>query len=258
MLAATHESRPAQWPDLVAELDLWAASGRQAAFWWRDDDATRPGPALDRLVSVAEGIPLSLAVIPAGATPELASFVDGVPGTAVLQHGYAHANHAPPGVKKAEFGAHRPLPAMLAEITAGRERLAGLFGSRFLPVFVPPWNRVADSVAGALRTCGIGWISTFGRRRDRAGIPGRNCHIDIIDWRGSHAFLGTAPVLETLLSLLGDLRREQPQCCEPVGILTHHRDHDTAGWQFLAQLASVVRDHPGAIWLPVQGGYVAN
>jgi hypothetical protein len=256
MLAATHASRPAQWPDLVAELDRWTASGRQAVFWWRDDDATRPGPKLDRLIAVTEGIPLSLAVIPASAHPELARHIEANPGIAVLQHGFAHANHAPQGEKKAEFGAHRPLPEMLAEIVSGRERLTGLFGNRFRPVFVPPWNRIADSVADALGSCGIGHVSTFGRRRTVR--PGSNCHIDIVDWHGGRGFLGTAPVLETLISLLAE-RREQPaDAVEPIGILTHHRDHDEAGWRFLSQLASIVHGHPAAEWFPVHGGYAGH
>ena len=40
------------WADLDAELDRWKAAGRAATLWWRDDDATRPTPALDRLLAL--------------------------------------------------------------------------------------------------------------------------------------------------------------------------------------------------------------
>ncbi len=38
----------AAWNALVGELDVWVDEGRQASFWWRDDDAGRPGPAFER------------------------------------------------------------------------------------------------------------------------------------------------------------------------------------------------------------------
>ena len=64
----------ADWPGLSAELDAWAAAGRTATFWWRDDDATAPTPELGRLLRLAgaHGAPLALAVIPAEAGPALA------------------------------------------------------------------------------------------------------------------------------------------------------------------------------------------
>ena len=62
------------WDSLQAELDLWRARNRQATIWWRDDDAVRPGPALDRLLDLASrhDAPLALAVIPAAAETALA------------------------------------------------------------------------------------------------------------------------------------------------------------------------------------------
>ena len=57
-------------PDaLDRELDAWAAAGRVAEAWWRDDDATAPTPALARLLEArrAAGAPVALAVIPARA-----------------------------------------------------------------------------------------------------------------------------------------------------------------------------------------------
>ena len=38
------------WADLGAELGQWAAEGREATLWWRDDDAIEPTPALDRMI----------------------------------------------------------------------------------------------------------------------------------------------------------------------------------------------------------------
>lgn len=254
MLAATQACKPVKWSDLITELDIWADSGRQAAFWWRDDDATRPGPALDRLMAVTDGIPVALAVIPVSAESGLVDFISKNRSISILQHGYAHTNHAPAEEKKAEFGAHRPIPAMLAEIDAGHVRLSSLFGNRFLPIFVPPWNRIATSLVGQLSAGKTRYLSTFGRRDRHAALPYLNGHIDIINWRGDRGTLGVDLVLDTLISLLADIRLKSRDSAEPIGILTHHRDHDDKGWQFLAELLSVTRAHPGAGWISATEG----
>ena len=70
------------WDALQRELELWRAGDRQAAIWWRDDDAVRPGPALDRLLELSSrhDVPLALAVIPAAAEAPLAQRLAGRAG----------------------------------------------------------------------------------------------------------------------------------------------------------------------------------
>ena len=41
------------WKALRHELDHWAALGRAAEFWWRDDDARQPSPELNVLIALA-------------------------------------------------------------------------------------------------------------------------------------------------------------------------------------------------------------
>ncbi len=96
---------------LMERLDAAAVGGHRVTFWWRDDDAVEPTPALSRLVGLADhfDVPLGLAVIPKFATGELPSAITGVPRLRVLQHGWAHVNHQPAPRKKAELGdARRP------------------------------------------------------------------------------------------------------------------------------------------------------
>jgi len=97
------------WQSLTEELDCWDKNGLCATFWWRDDDATTPSPNLHRMLDIAEqhGAPLALAVIPSLAKPELAELLNTHMNVDVLQHGFAHTNHAPPDEKKSEFGQHR-------------------------------------------------------------------------------------------------------------------------------------------------------
>ena len=63
----------AAWRMLDAEIARWRDAGRPVEFWWRDDDAVRPAPAVARLLDLAAqtGVPLALAVIPDSAVPEL-------------------------------------------------------------------------------------------------------------------------------------------------------------------------------------------
>ncbi|HZU89888.1 MAG TPA: hypothetical protein VE993_11575, partial [Stellaceae bacterium] len=77
MMQLTHNARTnrASWPELCGELDRWGAAGRVATLWWRDDDATAPNDRLDRLLAIAGEAPVTLAVIPALAAPELACWL---------------------------------------------------------------------------------------------------------------------------------------------------------------------------------------
>jgi hypothetical protein len=164
----------------------------------------------------------------------------------ILQHGFHHANHAPATQKKAEFGAHRPLSVMLGEIDDGRARLEDLFGDRFLPIFVPPWNRIADDLPAALMARGYRAVSCFGQPPRDAARYTINCHVDPIDWRGSRGFAGVEHTLQPLIAQLSAGSAKTPP--EPVGILTHHRDHDCGGWRFIEDLLAATCDHPAVEW----------
>lgn len=236
------------WQELQQELDRWHAAARIATLWWRDDDATRPGPVLDRLAETASGAPVSLAVIPALADPALAQTLDRHPALTVIQHGYAHRSHAGPGEKKCEFPAGRDEAEMLADLAKGRERLAGLFGPRFRPALAPPWNRIADTLPAKLESAGLLALSTY-RRANRPPGPRRwvDTHCDILAWRTSRGFVGDAEALGLIAGHLR-ARRTGDALEEPTGVMTHHIVHDEACWTFLRTLARVVADHPAAAW----------
>lgn len=228
-------------------LNSVAEAGRTIDIWWRDDDATMPSPALDELLDAARrhGVPLALAVIPEPAVPALAERLASEPdATVVFQHGYAHRNHAPKGEKAAELGAHRPADSVLAELSGGRRKLDDLFGPRFLPVLTPPWNRIGDEVAARRGEAGLKGLTTFARMHadDPACI---NTHIDIIDWKGGRVFAGYAKMLKVIEEEIG--RRGGP-APEPLGLLTHHLDHDAGCRAFIELFLSVATDHPAVRW----------
>lgn len=240
------------WAALAGELDEWAAAGMRAGFWLRDDDATRSGPRLNRLLDIAGDIPVALAVIPAAAQANLRDRLDDHTATggqvAVLQHGYAHFNHTPPPGKSAEYGPHRALDVMQDELADGRGRLEDLFGRHFRPVLVPPWNRISDEMISGLTEIQLHGLSRFGARAAREGPAEVNTHIDIIDWRGSRGFVGDARALHAATAHLAARRTGVADAAEPTGLLCHHRDHDEAAWDFIARFIDVVSVHRGAAW----------
>jgi hypothetical protein len=248
----------AAWSALARELDVWAASGRRATLWWRDDDAVAPSPALDRLIDIAaqHRIPLALAVIPVPATPALAARLSAAGSdVAVLQHGFAHRSHAGAGEKKAELGAQRPSGIVLDELDRGGGLLRALFagtGVATLPVLVPPWNRIAPSVVAGLCHAGFTGLSTYNPRPGREAAPGVllvNTHADIVDWRGTRGFVGEATALGLITGHLSARREGRADADEPTGVMTHHLVHDDACWLFLTALAARLAAHPGAVWL---------
>lgn len=259
---------------LDTELCAWAAEGRTATLWWRDDDAVADSPALMRLLELATRFdaPLALAIVPRLAEQPLVEMIGAVRAVTPIIHGYAHINHAPAAEKQAEFGAHRAIEAMRNELGEGLSVLRAMFGARLMPVLAPPWNRLADDLYACLAPLGYCGVSAFRpafRRIPAPGLVQTNCHIDAIDWRGQRGQRPVDAVLDELTLLLR-LRRLHPHNSpgaqvfgkalpigfdpdEPTGILTHHLVQDAACWEFLSHLLAVIAPHcrpnGGARWL---------
>ncbi|MDU9002292.1 polysaccharide deacetylase family protein [Sedimentitalea todarodis] len=239
------------WTPLDTELDRWSAAGLSLPLWWRDDDAIAMTPALDRLQDLARRleIPLHLAVIPAEADTSLAESID--PFMIPVVHGWSHTNHAPNGEKKAEFGAHRPIEEMHAETAQGMNCLRTLFGDAFVPMFVPPWNRVAAGLLPTLPVQGFGMLSTFTPRSNAFAAPGLtqiNTHLDPINWRVGKTLHHPDILIRQIATQLSDRRKNRADREEPYGILTHHLVHDTAIWNFTEALLSRLLQGPTHIW----------
>jgi hypothetical protein len=242
------------WRDLGDELDLWAGAGRRATFWWRDDDAVEDTPALARLLELRArfGVPVAVAAIPARAEATLARALDGVPATSVLQHGYAHLNHASDQQAKSELGRDRPVAAVLADLAAGRARLDAVFGDAWHPILVPPWNRIDAAVVAALPDEGYRGISAMGPRssRDRAsGLMRIDVHVDPIDWPVTRGFAGEDAVLAVALAHLRRRRADAADADEPTGLMTHHLAHDDGCWAFIETFLAATSAHPAGRWI---------
>ena len=240
-------SREPDWSDFEAELDRWSGGGRQATFWWRDDDAVAASPRLARLLALAEGVPLALAVIPGTAEPSLADALARHERVRVLQHGWRHTNHG--GTAKSELGPERPLRVRLDELAAGRDRLRTLFGARVLPMLVPPWNRIGEDLVAMLPSLGFRALSTYRPRRAALAAPGLaaiNTHVDLVDWSGSRGFIGESAALGLALDHLRARRLGVADASEPMGLLTHHLVQDAATDDFLRRFLALARGHRAA------------
>ena len=240
------------WQHFLDEIARWRDAGQRVDFWWRDDDASRPDPALTRLVALAHavGVPLALAVIPAEVQP--AAFTSGSAWVTLLQHGVDHRSRAGAGDKKTEFPASEMLSVALARLQHGRAQLELLAGARVLPVLVPPWNRIsAPQLVRHLAAAGYAGLSTFGPRNARHAAPGLvlvNTHVDIIDWRGSRGFVGEDLALAQATRHLQARRQGLVDAAEPTGWLTHHAVHDEPAWAFMQVLLERTHGLQGVRW----------
>lgn len=245
------------WGALSEELEMWRDSNRSASFWWRDDDSECADPGIGALLALRRklGVPLAVAVIPAAVDEGFAAAVKQEPDVCVLQHGVTHRNHAAPGHKKSELSGNRTRRALLEELGAGKRRLEELFGDRFLPVLVPPWNRIHEGWIPELSRLGYRGLSRAMARAAEYAAPGikaANVHVDVIDWRGTRGFVGTERALDQLVAHLRARRQADGDADEPTGILTHHLVDDGAAWSFVAELVARTAGQRQGRWLTAE------
>ena len=236
---------------LIDALNDKAAAGQSVNFWLRDDDAIEPGDILDRLLQLTGKfhVPLTLAVIPAHTGDALAQRLAATSHVSVAVHGWSHTNYAPIDEKKQELGDHRPAHVVLAELSRGFARLSELHRARFVPLLVPPWNRITPDIVTHLSELGFSAVSTFGDESTEESthvatdeLFSINTQVDIIDWKGSR---GGRLAIDLEAEIIDYLQAGRSS----IGILSHHLVHDEAAWQFLEQLFKATSDHPGARWL---------
>jgi peptidoglycan/xylan/chitin deacetylase (PgdA/CDA1 family) len=248
MSAAPDISGEAERQRFVALLDQAGAEGRKLAFWWRDDDAEDATPALGRLLELGKkhGLPLALAVVPKRATEALAERIQGEPQVFVLQHGWRHRNYAREGDKKVELGSERPPDTIIDELARGFDRLRARFPEKFLPVLVPPWNRIADAIRQQRRLAGLIGLSTIGPA-EAGEHHSVNVHIDILAWKPPRPIERG----EAYAQLCAETERRLEGCAEPIGLMTHHLVQEEPSWALLDEVFGLVAKHPAVSWPPV-------
>ena len=114
-------------------------------------------------------------------------------------------------------------------------RLARARLPEVLPVFVPPWNRIAPDLATALPGLGYAGLSAAGGGTGPAPLVRHDIDLDPVDWRGSRSLVDPARLVADLLRRVA---------AGGIGLLTHHRAHDAALWGFLGALLPLLVRHP--------------
>ncbi|HEV3246864.1 MAG TPA: glycosyltransferase [Beijerinckiaceae bacterium] len=246
--AARAFSVTAAWDTLHAALEEIATNGETLAVWWRDDDVVAPSPALDRLLLLSERFeaPVALAAIPLLATEALAERLAEEPRVDVIVHGLAHRNHSPQGQSSSELGIGQPLLDRMAALYGAHARLQRLFGPKVVPMLAPPWNRIGEDLVRRLNEAGFAALSTFKRRRAREAAPGVlqvNTHVDPVFWRGHGGLRDEAAMLVDLAALALETVARAPDDREPIGLLTHHLEHDPWVWRFVEELLGFLAAH---------------
>lgn len=213
------------------ELARWRQLGIRPMLWWRDDDARQPAPELDRLIGLAAGRPLALAVVPDVDLSPLATRLQNEPQVTVGQHGVDHVNRRPAGQVKCEYAEAPSVEALVQSLQAGREsmRAAGIEPA----FYTPPWNAVHAGLPRALRRAGYPLLSAGANRVLYTDLPYMSAEIDVLAWKDAPRFKGALRIMSALGQALED-RRRTAEFDRPIGLLTHHLDHDEATWRFLA------------------------
>lgn len=224
---------------LGGELTLWARAGRTPVLWWRDDDARAPTRALDRLLDLSRrhDAPLTLAAIAGPDLGALVRRVEAEAGAEIAVHGFKHVNRQPPGRGYGEIVAEDSPDWVRAQL---RATVMAFHRAGARPtLFVPPWNNLAPQLTAAIADSCLTTLSAFNEEQQISeGLVRLDTHLDVLRWRGGGRFRGRGRFLLRLRRLLIQ-RRLSGKWDEPMGLLTHHLDHDEATWAFLDEFLAV-------------------
>jgi hypothetical protein len=241
--------------NFLDELNAWKDIKKTAFLWWRDDDASLPSAELNHLIRLSDqySVPCGLAAIPLLAGEPLKKIVSNAAHIWVLQHGYSHKNHAPSGNGAWELGLHRPKSTVLEELHEGMNKFSQLFKSRFVPVVVPPWNKMDSELFSDLPVMGFRGVSAS-YKKNRPVPPSdlriADAHCDVLSWKNRKVrFAGVDSCVSDLVEHLKNKRIGIIDPDEPTCVLTHHLEMDDAAWDFMDTLFSMTTAHPAADWI---------
>jgi hypothetical protein len=137
-------------------------------------------------------------------------------------------------------------------------------------VFVPPFGRISKALLEVLPDVGFsgisgaaGWLERqLWRLSDwnirvptvaslfRSKVPRLDVQIDPIDWHGRTA-QDPATITQSLVRCLRTRRNGPLASNLPIGLVTHHLDHDEKVWQACEILLQILRRHEAATFLHV-------
>jgi hypothetical protein len=214
-------------------------AGQAGYIFLRADDVAVPGSQFSRLLDLFfhQRAPLCLAVVPAWLTRVRWLQIREIrKDTAHLwcwhQHGWRHINHQITG-KKQEFGPNRSQFEIENDIIRGRQRLEGILGRRFYPVFTPPWNRCDYRTLKVIYRHGFVAVSRTCASDVSApeGLTNFYVNVDLHTRKETNSVAGWSNLFEELRRAISS------GCC---GIMIHHQRMNDAAFIFLEILLQVI------------------
>ena len=260
------------WDDVRCELDCWIERGLKVRFWVRDDDACEMSSSLAHLHEFAtrHDITIGLAAIPSKIHPSLPQFMkDEGRRFHPMCHGWQHINYAPAGHKPSEFGNERPMSLLIQDAQWALSTFRKFFPNPDV-VFVPPFGQISRAMIKALPGIGFAGLSAgpgwFERKKLRLSsctvriprvniaswsvIPRLDVQIDPIDWQQRTAHSADT-ICEAIVRCLRLRRMGFLPSDTPVGLVTHHVDHDAKVWEICDDVLDFLRCHDAVEFLHV-------
>jgi peptidoglycan/xylan/chitin deacetylase (PgdA/CDA1 family) len=226
------------WREELASALNRVSGHHGTPIFFRADDIGAGGRAFENLCRLfrEHAVPLGMAVVPAWlSSVRQDQLFRSAPLNEDLwdwhQHGWRHVNWERDG-KKSEFSDQRPIEKQWKDIHQGRQKMENIFGSRFLEVFTPPWNRLSISTIKILQQLEFRGVSLAGPlpRGVKLASPLKNLRIQI-DLHTRKAKDGEADFRNLLEEFTMFLSRK-----EPVGIMIHHQRMTPFAFEFLEAL----------------------
>jgi peptidoglycan/xylan/chitin deacetylase (PgdA/CDA1 family) len=153
------------------------------------------------------------------------------------QHGWRHINWQREG-KKSEFGEQRPFEKQWRDLYQGKQKMQEIFGEHFVPVFSPPWNRLAPATLRILQELNFQAVSVAGPLpravRSCGTMPNFKVQIDLHTRKGKNGAADYDALVEELGTLLA--RRD------PVGIMIHHQRMTRFAFEFMDELLNLLKN----------------
>jgi hypothetical protein len=174
------------------------------------------------------------------------------------------------GRRPAEFGPERPVSALVRDAYQAYQAFSNHFCEVDV-VFVPPFGRVSRTLVRALPDIGFsgisgaaGWLERkLAQLSDwniriptrsllwRSGMPRLDVQIDPIDWRKRTA-RDPAVISQALVRCLRARRNGLLAPSLPIGLVTHHLDHDENIWRACDAALRLIRRHEATQFLHIR------
>lgn len=203
-------------------------------IWWRDDDSFELNDKFKDLIDFQKkrNINVYLSIIPSKITTEFIQIVNNTNGVYVFPHGYAHINHSDDDVILNEYPETRDSDQVSNEISESVKKLKVNFPSKYLPVFVPPWEHYSAQLLAILPKHGLRTISLSGYIED---LPKQIMPLNVqINF---HTYKNISPnryiiYHKKLLSICREIisASKTNRNNRIIGLLTHHNDMNKNDW----------------------------